>query len=142
VYLHSPPQPTPPSESDDKERIRARVFTPPPKFSPRESTPPASRRTQVRRVLCSHTISSDCCCYRQSRTDYPSSVFSDSPESLPPRSISSMSNRGRVPFTLRSAYPEMSSPEPISSPSLSSSKVPFGFRSEVHYSTSFFPRFF
>lgn len=51
VYLHSPPQPTLPSDSEDRGRICARVFTPEPPertFSPREeSTPPVSRRSEV-----------------------------------------------------------------------------------------------
>ncbi|KAJ7143176.1 hypothetical protein C8R43DRAFT_577674 [Mycena crocata] len=122
VYLHSPPQHGLPS--DDRERIRAPVFTPPPptrKFNPRKSsTPPVSGRSE-------------------SRNGFPSSVFSDSPE-LPPRSFSSMSNRGRVSFGFRndassSAHPEPTSPELIPSRrastfSANGGKVPFGFRSE------------
>ncbi|KAJ7264886.1 hypothetical protein B0H12DRAFT_213503 [Mycena haematopus] len=113
VYLHSPPQPIPSHPEEDRGRIRARVFTPPPpprKFNPTESTPP-----------------------HKSRTGFPSSVFSDSPESLPARSISSMSNRVPAPFSFlnegsSSSHPEMDSPE-SPSPSISF-KVPFGFRSE------------
>ncbi|KAJ7436215.1 hypothetical protein FB451DRAFT_194240 [Mycena latifolia] len=113
VYLHSPPQPALPSDSG---RIRARVFTPPPpprKFNPlQSSTPPRS----------------------DSRNDFPSSVFSDSPEPAPSRSISSMSNRGRAPTGFRNdAVPLASSPESTSSRPVSMSnggKVPFGFRSE------------
>ncbi|KAJ7772946.1 hypothetical protein DFH07DRAFT_937488 [Mycena maculata] len=116
VYLHSPPQPT----SPDRGRIRGPVFTPPPperKFTPRKSsTPPVARRNTSR---------------NESRNDFPPSAFSDSPESLPPRSISSMSNRGAV---FRNEYPTPASPESISSRPISSlsngGKVPFGFRSE------------
>ncbi|KAJ7685726.1 hypothetical protein DFH06DRAFT_49538 [Mycena polygramma] len=119
VYLNSPPQPVPPSDAEDRGRIRARVFTPPPptrNFNPRKSsTPPVAVRSE-------------------SRTAFPPSAFSDSPEPTPPRSLSSMSNRGKVPFGFRhegsSRNPEMSSPEPMPSPPLSG-KVPFGFRSEA-----------
>ncbi|KAJ6501920.1 hypothetical protein C8R45DRAFT_605038 [Mycena sanguinolenta] len=112
VYLHSPPQPILPSDSEeDRGPIRARVFTPPPpprKFSLRKPVPRS-----------------------ESCTEFPSS---DSPESLAPRSISSMSNRVPVPFSFRSegsssSRYEMGSPE-SPSPSVSS-KVPFGFRTEV-----------
>ncbi|KAF7337863.1 C3H1-type domain-containing protein [Mycena venus] len=125
VYLHSPPQATLPSSDTEEERgrIRARVFTPPPpsrKFNPRESTPPVSRRSEACSLaaLAFHLLRSP-----------------THPESLPPRSMSSMSNRGPVPFTFRneascSSQPEMSSPEPMPSPSIPSGKVPFGFRSE------------
>ncbi|KAJ7481068.1 hypothetical protein B0H11DRAFT_2232981 [Mycena galericulata] len=112
VYLHSPPQPALPSDAEDRGRIRAPVFTPAPterKFNPRESsTPPRSRRSE-------------------SRNEFPSSVFSDSPESVPPRSLSSMSNRGRNSPADPSAQPITASP--ISSMP-NGGKVPFGFRSE------------
>lgn len=65
VYLHSPPQPT--VSEEDREPIRARVFTPPPpsgKSNPRESTPPITRRSEVRCLFSDDSSSSDFLSYR------------------------------------------------------------------------------
>ncbi|KAK7038237.1 C3H1-type domain-containing protein [Favolaschia claudopus] len=119
VYLRSPPQPPRSSDlEEDRGRIRTRVFTPPPqsrKPDPLESTPPPIPRRS------------------ESRSGFPPSAFSDSPEPFPPRSVSSMSHRSPLPSSFRdyassSSQRETSSPEPPS-PAVST-KVPFGFRSE------------
>ncbi|KAF7295639.1 C3H1-type domain-containing protein [Mycena indigotica] len=128
------------SEQQDEERgrtLRARVFTPPPReprpksFNPQHeassSTP--SDRSQSRRG------------HSRTRSGFPTtgprSVFSVSPDT-PPRPLSSMSIRNKIPFSFRSAPPpemEMTtaSPESIGSSQplpLAQGKVPFGFRSQ------------
>ncbi|KAJ7193846.1 hypothetical protein GGX14DRAFT_587860 [Mycena pura] len=121
VYLHSPLQRTLSSDSEVRGRTRTPVFTPPPKFDPRQSSTPS---------LTSRS---------ESRGNFPPSVFSDSSDSPPLRPLSSMSNGGKVSFGFRtnvptSASPVTNSPEPIPSRPASSlsngGKVPFGFRSD------------
>ncbi|KAJ7073894.1 hypothetical protein C8F01DRAFT_4345 [Mycena amicta] len=133
VYM-SPPESKVPTEEEDIERgrsIRARVFTPPPhepkpKFNPRQE---ASTSTPSDRSLSRRNESRARSMFPVSASG-PRSVFSVSPDT-PPRPLSSMSFRNKVPFSFRSAPPETmsTSPESISRP-LSGGKVPFGFRSQ------------